>query len=85
MGNNPICCFCGFCDKNRVNNGKIRCTRWSIWVNPNDTKKCYFEWFDNEYSDPDDFRRWRNNIGALLLLHKSINASLNDALYINDV
>lgn len=29
----------------------------------------------------DDFRRWRNSIGALLLLHKSINASLNDAKY----
>ncbi len=27
------------------------------------------------------FRRWRNSIGALLLLHKSINASLNDAKY----
>ena len=34
-----------------------------------------------EYSDQDDFRRWRNSIGALLLLHKSINASLNDAKY----
>lgn len=48
MGNNPICRFCGFCDKNRVNNGKIRCTRWSTWVNPNDTNKCYFDWFGNE-------------------------------------
>ena len=34
-----------------------------------------------EYSDQDDFKRWRNSIGALLLLHKSINASLNDAKY----
>ena len=41
----------------------------------------HFELFTEEYSDPDDFKRWRNRIGALLLLHKSINASLNDSLY----
>lgn len=41
----------------------------------------HYEWFTDEYIDQDDFRRWRNNIGALLLLHKSINASLNDAKY----
>lgn len=41
----------------------------------------HYEWFTNEYADQDDFRRWRNSVGALLLLHKSINASLNDALY----
>ncbi len=41
----------------------------------------HFEWFTAEYADQEDFRRWRNNIGALLLLHKSINASLNDSLY----
>lgn len=41
----------------------------------------HYEWFTAEYSDRDDFRRWRNSIGALLLLHKSINASLNDAKY----
>ena len=41
----------------------------------------HFEWFSTEYSDQEDFRRWRNNIGGLLLLHKSINASLNDSLY----
>lgn len=41
----------------------------------------HYEWFTDEYSDPEDFRRWRNSIGALLLLHKSINASLNDSLY----
>lgn len=35
----------------------------------------HYEWFTAEYSDQDDFRRWRNSIGALLLLHKSINAS----------
>ncbi len=41
----------------------------------------HFEWFTNEYRDQDEFKNWRNNIGALLLLHKSINASLNDAKY----
>lgn len=41
----------------------------------------HYEWFTDEYSDQDDFRRWRNSIGALLILHKSINASLNDAKY----
>ncbi|MCK9329088.1 MAG: DUF262 domain-containing HNH endonuclease family protein [Candidatus Cloacimonetes bacterium] len=41
----------------------------------------HFEWFTDEYSDQDDFKRWRNSIGALLLLHKSINASLNDSKY----
>lgn len=41
----------------------------------------HYEWFTNEYTDQDDFARWRNNIGALLLLHKSINSSLNDKKY----
>ena len=41
----------------------------------------HYEWFTSEYADQDDFRRWRNSVGALLLLHKSINASLNDAKY----
>lgn len=41
----------------------------------------HFEWFANDYADQEDFKRWRNNIGGLLLLHKSINASLNDSLY----
>lgn len=41
----------------------------------------HYEWFTDEYVDQEDFRRWRNSIGALLLLHKSINASLNDADY----
>ena len=41
----------------------------------------HYEWFTNEYTDQEDFRRWRNDIGALLLLTKSINASLNDQLY----
>ena len=41
----------------------------------------HYEWFTEEYSDQVDFKRWRNSVGALLLLHKSINASLNDAKY----
>lgn len=41
----------------------------------------HYEWFIEEYTDPDDFKRWRNSIGALLLLHKNINASLSDARY----
>ncbi|WP_036730328.1 DUF262 domain-containing protein [Peptoniphilus mikwangii] len=41
----------------------------------------HYDWFASEYTDNEDFKRWRNNIGALLLLHKSINASLNDVKY----
>ena len=41
----------------------------------------HYEWFKDEYTDQEDFKRWRNSVGALLLLHKSINASLNDAKY----
>ena len=41
----------------------------------------HYEWFTEEYADQEDFKRWRNNIGGLLLLHKSINASLNDKKY----
>lgn len=41
----------------------------------------HYEWFTSEYADQEEFRRWRNSIGALLLLHKSINASLNDSKY----
>lgn len=41
----------------------------------------HYEWFTTEYVDQEDFRRWRNSIGGLLLLHKSINASLNDSKY----
>lgn len=39
----------------------------------------HFEWFTKEFTDQNDFNQWRNSVGALLLLHKSINASLNDA------
>ena len=41
----------------------------------------HFEWFGDEYSDENDFKLWRNKIGSLLLLQKSINASLNDKRY----
>lgn len=41
----------------------------------------HYEWFVDEYTDQEEFKRWRNDIGALLLLHKSINASLNDKKY----
>lgn len=41
----------------------------------------HYEWFTSEYNDQEDFKRWRNSIGGLLLLHKSINASLNDSRY----
>ena len=41
----------------------------------------HYEWFTGEYADQEEFRRWRNSFGALLLLHKSINASLNDSKY----
>lgn len=41
----------------------------------------HYEWFTDEYADQEEFRRWRNSVGALLLLQKSINASLNDAKY----
>lgn len=41
----------------------------------------HYEWFTSEYADQEEFKRWRNNFGALLLLHKSINASLNDSKY----
>lgn len=41
----------------------------------------HYEWFTYEYANQEEFRRWRNSFGALLLLHKSINASLNDSQY----
>ena len=41
----------------------------------------HYERFVDEYTDQEDFKRWRNSIGALLLLHKSINASINDSDY----
>lgn len=41
----------------------------------------HYEWFTDEYADQEEFKRWRNSIGARLLLHKSINASLNDSKY----
>ncbi|MBQ6296379.1 MAG: DUF262 domain-containing protein [Selenomonadaceae bacterium] len=41
----------------------------------------HFNWFKGTFADEDEFDRYRNSIGALLLLRKSINASLKDSLY----
>lgn len=41
----------------------------------------HYSWFRVEFRDQEDFKYWRNNIGALLLLRKSINASLSDSKY----
>lgn len=41
----------------------------------------HYEEFMDEFADKEEFVRWRNDIGGLLLLHKSINASLNDSAY----
>ena len=41
----------------------------------------HYDWFKTEYTDQEEFKRWRNSFGALLLLNKSINASLNDSNY----
>lgn len=41
----------------------------------------HYDRFTDEYTDQEDFKRWRNSIGSLLLLHKSINASINDSDY----
>lgn len=41
----------------------------------------HFERFTNDFADKNEFDDWRNNIGALLLLRRSINASLNDSDY----
>lgn len=38
-----------------------------------------YEYFEDEFDSPEEFQEWRNNIGALLLLKKSVNASLGDA------
>lgn len=41
----------------------------------------HFERFTNEFAEKTEFDAWRDSIGALLLLRKSINASLNDSDY----
>ena len=41
----------------------------------------HFERFTDEFADEKEFDDWRNRIGALLLLPKKINASLNDENY----
>ena len=41
----------------------------------------HFERFTNDFVDKNEFDYWRDSIGALLLLRKSINSSLNDSDY----
>ena len=41
----------------------------------------HFEWYKDKYYNEQEFISYRNNIGDLLLLPKSINASLNDEKY----
>lgn len=41
----------------------------------------HFEWFQDIYTSEQEFDSFRNNIGDLVLLPKSINASLNDEKY----
>ena len=41
----------------------------------------HYDWFEDIYSSEQEFISFRNNIGDLLLLPKSINGSLNDDKY----
>ncbi len=41
----------------------------------------HYEWYTDEYDSQEVFDSFRNNIGDLVLLPKSINASLNDSKY----
>ena len=41
----------------------------------------HFDRFKDEFADEEEFYRYRNSIGALLLLRKKINASLGDNDY----
>lgn len=41
----------------------------------------HYEWFQDIYSSEQEFISFRNNIGDLVLLPKSLNASLNDEKY----
>lgn len=41
----------------------------------------HFEWYEDEYQSRETFDAYRNSIGDLLLLPKSVNASLNDSTY----
>ncbi len=42
----------------------------------------HFERFTNDFADKNEFDYWRDSIGALLILRKTINASLGDSDYI---
>lgn len=41
----------------------------------------HYELFEDKFTSQEDFNTWRNKFGSLLLLRKSINASLNDSPY----
>lgn len=41
----------------------------------------HFEWYEDEYASKEQFDSYRDSIGDLLILPKSINASLNDSKY----
>lgn len=41
----------------------------------------HYEWYEEEYASKEQFDSYRNHIGDLLILPKSINASLNDSKY----
>lgn len=45
MSNIKNCHFCEFGDPKRTKGNKIRCTRWSTWVDPSQETKCYIERF----------------------------------------
>ena len=41
----------------------------------------HYEWYEDEYASKEQFDSYRDSIGDLLILPKSINASLNDSKY----
>lgn len=45
----------------------------------------HFSLYSTAFTDESEFYRYRNSIGALVLLRKSINASLSDKLYTDKV
>lgn len=46
-----------------------------IWAN-------HYEWHEDEFAHPEDFRMYRNRIGGLLLLPKKDNTSYGDLPYV---
>jgi len=45
----------------------------------------HFDRFSAEFTSEDEFARWRNHLGGLILLPKSKNASVNDKPYVDKV